>query len=138
MIRAAVLMMLWANVVCAQSVQPLRAIRPEQVIGPQDVVAMADSWPGAVTAIDAVVGLEARVTLYPGRAILASDLVAEATVERNAVVMLTYRSGALSISAEGRALGDGRPGERIRAMNIASRTTVWGTVMPDGTLEVGQ
>lgn len=103
---------------------------------PSDISAARDSWPGAIATLEDAIGREARVTLYPGRPILIGDLADRAVVDRNQIVLLNYLSGAIAIVTEGRALSRGRPGERIRAMNLASRTTIWGTVQPDGTLEV--
>ncbi|MEM9126779.1 MAG: flagella basal body P-ring formation protein FlgA, partial [Pseudomonadota bacterium] len=42
----------------------------------------------------------------------------------------------LSITTEGRALGRGAAGDRIRVMNLSSRTTVTGLIRPDGQIEV--
>ncbi len=51
------------------------------------------------------VGMETRVTLYAGRPVLAADLGAPAIIDRNQLVALSYRNGALMIVTEGRALG---------------------------------
>lgn len=120
----------------AQSVIPVRAIRAEQVVRPSDLSLAQETWPGAISDIADAIGREARVTLYPGRPILAGDLADRAVVDRNQIVLLHYAAGGLAIVTEARALSRGRPGERIRAMNIESRMTIWGTVRPDGTLEV--
>jgi flagella basal body P-ring formation protein FlgA len=45
-------------------------------------------------------------------------------VERNAIVTMEYRKGALTILAEGRALGAGGMDDRVRVMNISSRVTI--------------
>lgn len=120
----------------AQSVVPVRAIRAEQVVRPADVAGAQETWPGAITDITDAIGREARVTLYPGRPILVGDLAERAVIERNQVIVLQYAAAGLTIVTEGRALSRGRPGERIRAMNLSSRMTVWGRVRADGTLEV--
>ena len=133
-----VLVMVFGVPSFAQSVVPIRAIRAEQVVRPSDISAARDSWPGAISQLEDAIGREARVTLYPGRPILQGDLAERAVVDRNQIVLLNYSTGGLAIIAEGRALSRGRPGERIRAMNVASRMTIWGTVQADGTLEVSQ
>ena len=94
--------------------------------------------PARVGAIEAAVGQEAKVALYPGRPILDSQLGAPALVERNAMVRMTYASGPLRIVTEGRALDRAGAGEPVRVMNLASRQTVTGTVAADGSIEVGQ
>lgn len=127
-----------AGAVLAQSVVPTRAIRGQSVIGPDDVALAEEFVPGAVTALAAVIGREARVTLYPGRPILTNQVGAPALVERNQLVRMHFASGALSIVTEGRALDRAGVGELVRVMNLASRQVVTGSVQADGTIEVGQ
>jgi flagellar basal body P-ring formation protein FlgA len=130
--------MLAAGAVLAQSVQPVRAIRAQTVLAAEDLTLVEETVPGAVGAIELVVGQEAKVALYPGRPILESQLGAPALVERNAVVRMTYAEGPLRIVTEGRALDRAGAGEAVRVMNLASRQTVTGTVAADGSIEVGQ
>ena len=79
---------------------------------------------------------EASDALDPGRPIRPADVGPPAIVDRNDLVTLVFDHVALSITAEGRALGRGAAGERIRVMNLASRTTVTGVIRPDGQIEV--
>lgn len=44
-------------------------------------------------------------------------------VRRGQPVALTIRSGALTITAQGRALSDGREGDLVRVVTPSSRTT---------------
>ncbi|MCB2135400.1 MAG: flagellar basal body P-ring formation protein FlgA [Rhodobacteraceae bacterium] len=113
-----------------------RTIRANTILAAGDVTLVAGTVPGGAIRPEAVIGMETRVVIYQGRPVLSADLGPPALVERNQSVTLTYRSGDLVISAEGRALGRGGPGERIRIMNIASRTTVTGIVGTDGTVHV--
>src|SRR5687768_3567629 len=93
-----------AGAVLAQSVTPVRAIRSHSVIAADDLTLAEETVPGAVAEIAAAVGQEARVTLYPGRPILTSQIGAPALIERNQLVRMTFANGALSIATEGRAL----------------------------------
>ncbi len=143
MTRAAAIFVLFvaalaAGAVFAQSVTPVRAIRSQSVLTADDLALSEEAVPGGVASIEAAVGQEARVTLYPGRPILVSQLRAPALVERNATVRMSYASGALRIVAEGRALDRAGAGEPVRVMNLASKQTVTGTVAPDGSVEVGR
>jgi flagella basal body P-ring formation protein FlgA len=142
MIRASALFalfvaMLAAGAVLAQSVQPVRAIRSHTVLTAEDLELADPAVPGAVTSIEAAVGQEAKVALYPGRPILQGQLGAPALVERNQVVRMSYLRGSLRIVTEGRALDRAAVGEPVRVMNLASRQTVSGTVAEDGSIEVG-
>ena len=130
--------MVAAGAVFAQSVTPVRAIRSHTILAADDLTLAEAAVPGAIAEIAAAVGQEARVTLYPGRPILTSQIGAPALVERNQLVrMILRRSGALSIATEGRALDRAGAGELVRVMNLASRQTVTGTVAADGSIEVG-
>ncbi len=135
--RALLLCLLAAHPAFAASVAPVRPIRAQTTVSAADLELTGESLPGAVASIEAAVGREARVTLYPGRPILAEQLGPPAVVERNQVVRMSFVQGALAISAEGRALDRGGVGERIRVMNLASKQIVTGAVAPDGSIRVG-
>lgn len=114
-----------------------RMIRAQTVLQAADVTLVDAAIPGALTEMSAAVGLEARVTLYPGRPVRAGDLGPPALVDRNATVSLAYRAGALTIMAEGRALERAGVGDLLRVMNLTSRNTVVGRLGADGIVELG-
>lgn len=122
----------------AQTVVPLRAIRSGTVIGANDVTSIKEEFAGTYKLVDAVIGQEARVTLYPGRPIHLAQVGPPALLERNQIVKMRFRSGGLSITTDGRVLERAGVGDRVRVMNMASRQTVTGLVTESGTIEVGQ
>lgn len=122
----------------AASVAPVRPIRAQTVIAATDVELAQTTAPGAISDVAAVVGLEARVTLYPGRPILPAQVGPPAVVQRNQLVRMTYLRGPLAIQADGRALDRAGVGERVRVMNLASKQIVTGAVVGNGTVEVGE
>ena len=122
----------------AESVTAARVIRPQTTIGPEDLGILPRIVPGALSTSSDLIGLEARVTLYPGRPILPEHVGPPALVERNQPVEVVFRKHTLTIVADGRALSRGAIGDTVRVMNLASRSTVSGTVQPDGTIVVGQ
>lgn len=128
---------IFGSQVNAQTVVAAAAIRAKTIISADDIVVIAQNEIGAFSDPNDVIGLEARVNIYPGRPIRLSDLGAPAILERNQIVMMTYRIGVLVITAEGRILDRGGVGEYVRVMNMDSRTTVTGIVLPNGTIEVG-
>lgn len=121
----------------AESLIAARMIRSQTILTAADLKVIADPIVGAASNPNNVLGLEARVNIYAGRPILARDLGEPAVVERNQLIILKYVYGSIEISADGRALGRAATGERIRVMNLDSRSTVTGTVQPDGTITVG-
>ncbi|MBP1805071.1 flagellar basal body P-ring formation chaperone FlgA [Rubellimicrobium aerolatum] len=122
----------------AEIVVPARTLAPQTLIAPEDLVLSDAEVPGAISDPAQAIGLETRVALYPGRPIRPQDLGLPAVVERNAIVALVYDRGGLLITAEGRALDRAGPGEVIRVMNTASRTTVSARVGTDGAAYVSE
>lgn len=120
----------------AEIVVPTRTIRPKQVIVASDLTYKPVKIEGMIADPSEVIGQEARVALYAGRPIRPGDFGPPAIVNRNDLVTLIFDHAALSISTEGRALGRGSVGERIRVMNLSSRTTVSGLIRADGQIEV--
>jgi flagellar basal body P-ring formation protein FlgA len=125
------------SVAMADSVVATRTIRAQSVVQADDVTLVAAVIPNALGNLADAVGQEARVSIYAGRPILATDLGAPAVVDRNQIVPLAYQSGALAILTEGRALARGGVGDVIRVMNLASRSTVSGRISANGTVLVG-
>lgn len=133
--RLAILLVLWTALPASgETLVAARTLRAQTILGPDDVVVAEGTLPGTATDPSEVVGLETRVAIYQGRPIRPADLGAPAIVDRNQTVVLIYAAGALTIRAEGRALGRGGVGDRVKAMNISSRTTVSGVVADDGTI----
>jgi flagella basal body P-ring formation protein FlgA len=124
------------NVLLAETLTASRVVRANAVIEPGDFIVSDLSVPGALTAETDISGMEARVTLYPGRPIMPAHVGPAALVTRNQPVTLIYRNGGLSIIAEARALSRGGVGDDVRVMNLASRATVIGRVLRDGSVEV--
>lgn len=120
----------------ADIVVPTRTIRAKEIIESTDLQVKSGEAPGAVNDPVDLFGQEAKTALYPGRPILKASVGPPALVDRNDLVTLVFVKGGLSIAVEGRALGRGAAGDRIRVMNLSSRTTVTGKIRPDGQIEV--
>lgn len=121
----------------ADRVEPVRVIRPQEIIAPEDVI-LREGAPAGRLSLNEVIGREARVALYPGRAIRAGDIGTPAVVERNQLVPLVYMHGGLRIETEGRAMARAGAGEYVRVMNLSSRATVIGRVTASGRIEVSR
>lgn len=114
----------------------VRPIRAGAVVAAADIRLVASGTAAGPSRPEEVIGLEARVTLFPGRPIRPGDVGPPALVLRNQIVQLVYARGNLLITTEGRALGRGGRGDLVRAMNLASRTTVVGRVVDAGVIRV--
>ncbi|AZV80125.1 flagella basal body P-ring formation protein FlgA [Parasedimentitalea marina] len=130
------LMVLMAQSGWADTLVPVRTIRAKQVITAEDLAYKSVDIAGTFSDPAEVIGQEARVSLYAGRPIRPGDIGPPAIIERNDLIMLKFSRGGLVISTEGRSLGRGSEGEIIRAMNLASRTTISGRISADGSIEV--
>ncbi len=131
------IVLFFPTAVMADSVVATRTIRAQAIVVADDVTVVAADIPGALRDPATGIGLEAQIAIYPGRPLHAADLGPPAIVDRNQIVLLAYQSGLLAIMTEGRALSRGGVGDVIRVMNLASRTTVSGQIMPDGSVHVG-
>ena len=120
----------------ADSLVATRTIRAQSVVTADDFTLVAAEIPDALTDASLAIGQEARVAMYAGRPIRAADLGAMALIERNQIIPLAFQAGALAILTEGRALARGAVGDVIPVMNLTSRTKVFGTIGPDGTVRV--
>lgn len=120
----------------ADALVAVRTIRARETIAADDVRLVAGDIPGALRDPAAAIGREARQTIYEGRPVAASAVADAAVVERNDLVVLTFDVSGLVIRADGRALGRGPVGARVRVMNLASRNTVTGTVLAPGSISV--
>lgn len=127
-----VLAVLAAPAARGETLLAARTLHANTVIGPADVTVSDSAAPGALSRPDDALGLETRVTVYAGRPLHAADLGPPAMIERNQIVPLLYRRGALSIETEARALERGASGARIRVMNLDSKATLTATVTPTG------
>lgn len=121
----------------ADSLVATRVIKAQEPLSREAITVVDADIPGAATDIEEVLGLEARVAIYPGRAILRDQIGPAAMVERNQIVTLTYQVAGLAIRTEGRALARGGAGEVIEVMNLASKTKITGRIGLDGSVTVG-
>jgi len=122
----------------AETVVATQTIRPQQIIPESAVRLDSAQVPGAHTDLQDVIGQEARYAIYPGRAVMRGAVGEPAVVDRNQNVELIYAYGGLRIVAEGRSLGRGAIGDRIRVMNIDSRTVLFGIISETGAILVAK
>lgn len=138
MVRLFLLLFLLARPAAADVLTTVRPVPARTILTPADLTLAPGAANGALEDIGAATGLEARVALYPGRPIRASDLGPPTLIRRNQVVRLNYRRDGLVIITEGRALEDASRGDLVRIMNLSSRNTVTGRVTQTGEVELGQ
>ncbi|MCK8786854.1 flagellar basal body P-ring formation chaperone FlgA [Roseomonas sp. NAR14] len=110
------------------------------VVGPGDVrlgrLRVERVRGGLAQRPEEVVGQQLRRPLAPDLPIATADLGAPIVVPRNTLVTMQVESGGLSLSAQGRALGDGTRGGMVPVMNLASRMVVEARVVAPGQVRV--
>jgi len=90
---------------------------------------------GALSADDAA-GMEAARNLSAGNIVRRSDLMKAQLVRRGEPVTIRIVSGALVITASGRALNGGGQGEMVRVVTNTTNRTLDGTIDGSGTVRV--
>ena len=138
MIRHLILALSLAGPAGAETLVAAHTIRAKSVVTASDLTRIARTIPGGLDDPSRIVGQEARVTLYAGRPIGPGDVGPPALVERNQIVTMVYAGQGVTIFTDGRVLDRAGAGDRVRVMNLGSRATVTGTVMPDGQVHVSE
>ncbi len=131
-------LLLMANQAAADVVFATRTIRANSIITAQDLVVKDGDIAGMATGPGQLIGTEAHVALYAGRPIALANVGPPALVERNQIVSIVFEKNGLNISAEGRSLSRAGVGDFVRVMNLSSRSTISGKVMPDGRILVSR
>lgn len=117
--------------------RPIGRFKP---ISPADLervkVDIGDLPPEPVTDINAAVGKRARTNIM-ARSVLRSDLIEyPPVVKRGDMVLIVAQSGVLRITAIGEVRSSGRPGERVKVINVDSNKTVSARVVDKNTVSV--
>lgn len=120
----------------AEALVATRTIRANTILTEADVAIDGSLPSNGLTNPKDAIGLEARIVLYSGRPIHIDDLSPPAIVRRNQLVPLIFNNGGLQITTVGRALDRGAVGEIIQVMNVSSRSSLFGVVLPNGAVSV--
>lgn len=115
-----------------------RPIEKGALLSPTDFAVEAMTAISARGAVgpDQAAGMEAARRLGAGMIVRAGDLARPQLVRRGAPVQLSVRSGALTITAPGRALSGGAAGDLVRVVSTATSRTIDGVVEADGRVRV--
>jgi flagella basal body P-ring formation protein FlgA len=73
----------------------------------------------------------------PGQVVVPTLVTGAVAVKRGQQVTLTANSGGILVRMEGTALADGSIGDRLKVKNNSSARVVEGTVLSDGSVEIG-
>jgi flagella basal body P-ring formation protein FlgA len=73
----------------------------------------------------------------PGQVLVPTQLTGALAVKRGQQVTLLANSGGILVRMEGTAMADGSIGDRLKVKNNSSARVVEGTVLADGSVEIG-
>lgn len=119
---------------------PSRRIEPGEIISDADLIPVMLP-PGLMNSSmlrdpGDLIGKEVRRPLMANRPVQDRAVMAPRAVVKGARVEIRFSSGALHLTAPGKALADGALGEIIRVVNSSSNTIVTGEVTAPGVVEV--
>ncbi|MFD1794677.1 flagellar basal body P-ring formation protein FlgA [Paracoccus aurantiacus] len=117
----------------AAAVVATRNLPAGTVIAPDDLT-WAEDVPGGITEPELAIGMQTRMAIYAGRAVVPGALREPVLISRNQIVRVAFDTGPLRIEAEGRTLSEGAAGDIVRVMNLSSRSTISALVLNDGSL----
>lgn len=102
----------------------------------QDVAYSRTLGTPTLTETADIVGQAAARSLRAGLPLNPDDLAEPLLVERQELVTLVYRQGALALTVRARAIDDGARGQSIDVMNLQSNRIVRGIVAGNGLVHV--
>jgi flagella basal body P-ring formation protein FlgA len=125
--------------IVAEVVVAARPLSAGTVIAREDVSLRTEDLgalpPSVLIDLSQAVGRPLAMGVAGGAALRADQLRQAWAVTQGQTVRVSFDSGALRVSAEGRALGNALAGQQVD-VRMASGKTVRGTVRPDGSVQV--
>lgn len=119
---------------------PVRPIPAGSLIGEGDLrlAELHAARVGALAALDpaAMIGMEARQALSPGRPVMRQSIAPPVVVRRGDVVTLTLSQGALILTVSARAMADAHAGQGVRVVNLSSNQLVEAVAAGPGSVRV--
>ncbi len=84
---------------------------------------------GYILDTDALIGMTPRRILAAGKPIRDNDIQAPQLIKRGDIVTMTFNSGTLALTAQGKAMENGARGDTIRVVNASSNKTLQATIV---------
>jgi flagella basal body P-ring formation protein FlgA len=100
------------------------------------MVPLATADAGAYAALDQLVGQQLLRQSRSGMMLKASDVGPPTVVTRNASVTVFFRLGAMTLTVQGKALGNAAVGQPVDVLNIVTKKILHGVARPDGGVDI--
>ena len=118
---------------------PVRRLMPDDIVQPGDIEMVNLPWARvnayAVTEAEALVGMQVRRMLSPGRPVQVQSVQPPIIISRGERVTIQLSYGTLELAAEGKAISDAHLGQEVRVVNLSSNKTIVGIARADGLVE---
>ena len=118
---------------------PVRRLMPDDIVRAEDIEMVDLPWARvnayAVTEAKALVGMQVRRMLSPGRPVQVQSVQPPIIISRGERVTIQLSYGTLELSAEGKAISDAHLGQEVRVVNLSSNKTIVGVARADGLVE---
>jgi flagella basal body P-ring formation protein FlgA len=119
----------------------LTAMRPAgTILAPADIeiklVPLKTAEAGGFATIDQVVGKALQRQSRGGVMLRPGDVSDPLVVSRNQIVTIYFRSGTMTLTVKGQALGNASAGEPVQVLNITSKKILSGIALSNGGVEM--
>lgn len=122
----------------AEALTYARSLNAGEVLSADDLTWAAVRAPAdAPRDADAAIGMAVRKPVRAGTAVSGRDLSQARVIAKDDAVSVHYRSGRISLSLQGKALGAAALGETVRVLNPQSKTVVEAVAAGPGLAVVG-
>lgn len=99
-------------------------------------VRAVDASSSVIFSADKLVGMSPRRGLQAGRQIATADVITPVMVKKGQLITMILKNKIISLSAQGKALGDGAEGEVVRVLNTTSNQVIEGIVTGPQTVAI--
>lgn len=136
-----VFLFVWALLLCWPALGGVRVVVPAHDIARGAVIAQSDLafttaagdvMGGTVTAMNDLVGMQARRTLRAGQTVRLEDVRRPILVTRGSTVSMSFEAPGLVLIATGKAMSEGGLGETVTVQNPASYRMISAVVVGPG------
>jgi flagella basal body P-ring formation protein FlgA len=124
----------------AEALVYARSLKAGEIITAEDVAwaPVASAPADAPEDADAVIGLAAKKPLRAGAAVGARDLATALVIRKDEMVSVRFRTGGVSLSLQGKALGPASEGQPVRVQNLQSKAVIEAIAAGPGLAVVGR
>lgn len=116
-----------------------RSLAAGEIVQPQDLVyvKMAGAPLDAPRDADAVIGLATKRPLREGAAVSSRDVGAAQVIKSGDLITVTYESGGISLSLQGKAMAAAATGDVLAVQNTLSKKIIQAVATGPGAAAVG-